>query len=504
MTRFNPTQIANRIGRITPATALAGILMMVVSVPFRAIDGDLPSVTSPIELFGTTLFELLVISIAAVIFVPPAVLALWILKRRYPHTTAWKALTVLAAVVAVGYVAAGTSSTLLEYATSTIATAGYAVATLSSITVSESIFAGQLGNDLSTRQLATGYGSVVLALFVLVVVAAASAGAAGVVADSAGLEWNEEENPDQFSDAEFESEYGHLTDIEDADAFVCAGENERTEGLIDRPAADHHQNDLSEWDVDVTIEERFSGTYLEATFEPDSEYGILDATAPSGSVSWSGDDVTVEVIDSETAADDPGTINERTVTFDVVSDDGFDRDALVDGGPDDLESTTEPTDDGDEADDNQDGDRNESDGEPDDGTETDTGDRPAVHEATLDELTCEITADLPDDPETDYAVSGTESLEESEIDVQYAEFDHEVDGETVTDRGYAIPFDEEIVGVKATAETNSTEPIAVVFGSTIEVSTEMGVETRVWVDTINEDGAVVRHQFDLCPSVEDS
>ncbi|WP_440767521.1 hypothetical protein [Natronorubrum sp. DTA7] len=322
MTRFNPPQIANRIGRITLATVLAGILMMVVSVPFRAIDGDLPGVTTPIELFGTTLIDLLFMSVGAVVVVPPAVLVLWLLKRRYPHTTAWKALSALAAIVAVGYVVAGTSSTPLEYATSTVATAGYVVAILSSIAVSESIFAGQLGDELSIRQLATGYGSVVIALFVLVVVAAAGAGAAGVVADSAGLDWDEEDTSDQLSDAAFESEYGHLTDIEDADAFVCAGESEPTEGLIDRPAAEHHQNNLTEWGVDVTIEEQFSGTYLEATFEPDSEYGVLDATTSAGSISWSGDDATVEVIDSETAADNPGTIDERTVTFDVVSDDG--------------------------------------------------------------------------------------------------------------------------------------------------------------------------------------
>lgn len=222
MTQINPTQIANRTGRIVLTTILAGALVGVLSLfnPDRAND-----FTGPFDLVNLYLgaaFDVAIVGVLVGVIVPPVMLLYWGLSERLEWTRTWQILLGGTVVIGVAWAVSGhTGAVDIGLAAMANVTKGGAI--LLSVATVEVLATSDSGP--TPGQLATGTGALALVFVVLVPTAAIGA---GVVGDpepedgsvEAAFEAKEEPYPDY---TELSQDYVGFADADDAVTLSANG-----------------------------------------------------------------------------------------------------------------------------------------------------------------------------------------------------------------------------------------------------------------------------------------
>ncbi|WP_436346837.1 hypothetical protein [Natronorubrum sp. FCH18a] len=181
MRQINPTQIANRIGRIVFATIVASVFVGILSQIGGFTWGE--SATSPwlpLEWYIDAAFEIAVGVVLLAFVVPIVMVVYWGLSSRVQWVRKWQVMgtgTVLVALALAGV----TDGLTLEVVTDTVAFTAYGLSILAAVALVETLFAGRPSKDITSKHVATGTGVLVVAFLVLVPVVAVGSAAAGVV-----------------------------------------------------------------------------------------------------------------------------------------------------------------------------------------------------------------------------------------------------------------------------------------------------------------------------------
>jgi type IV secretory pathway VirB2 component (pilin) len=123
----------------------------------------------------------------------------------------------------------------------------------------------------------------------------------------------------------------------------------------------------------------------------------------------------------------------------------------------------------------------------------------SVTKTTLGEVRCSVPIDgIRETPDVNHSVATNGTLPE-DFRVEYYRFGSD---------SYVYRFEQwnqtEVVSVEADSSTGDG-PFAVDYLGVVELYASADeLPARLWVDVVNDDGEVVRHQMDLCPPPENA
>ncbi|WP_337653266.1 hypothetical protein [Halomontanus rarus] len=197
MKHINPTQIANRIGRITLATVLSGLFAVVIYMFTEAIG-------EPVHQYGieNTVFGIIAIWVVSVglagLFVAPLLIAKWGLADRLSSLRYWQAVLALAVLFSAWYPTANAHTpTTTAFLASMTTVLAYALTVVLGMALAEHLFSSPVTDRVSGTEIVTGVGAGAVVAAVLLVVAVTSGSAVGML-----MEDGEDAEPEIDSDRE--------------------------------------------------------------------------------------------------------------------------------------------------------------------------------------------------------------------------------------------------------------------------------------------------------------
>ncbi|WP_148225496.1 hypothetical protein [Haloterrigena turkmenica] len=303
-----------------------------MNVPSEVRSGTFPDLTDPIDIYLSLLVEVWTYGIVAAVLVPVVLGVLWGFSERFSRVRVWQAIL----VVTVGLAVAMSLESWGHPAAFVLATVGRLAsggAVLAAVVIVELLFAWDIASQTSLEGFVTASGGTLAVVVALVLVVATISTGVLAVAGTAGVSLPEESHDHGFGSAsadELETEYSHYLDVKSGDELTCEPATVERENVP--AAAQTHENDLNDFEVNATVYEGMGASIIyEWTYTGE---GTLETqrsgTVENGAVELDGywdrpvneGNHEMPVIDGTAVADGGDSINGTYVEFDVVNDDG--------------------------------------------------------------------------------------------------------------------------------------------------------------------------------------